>query len=83
MVVANRHVLASRTEVHAPHIVQGRLGGGPVGEHGGRRDVQKLHTALLSTGGHGKDLAVVVKLTIIGGRLEIHDGLNWISLGTE
>ena len=83
MVVANRHVLASRAEIHAPNIVQGRLGGGPVGEHGRRRYMQKLHTILLTTGGHGKDLAVVVKLTVISGRLEVHDGLDWISFGTE
>lgn len=83
MVVTNRHVLASRAEIHAPDIVQRRLGGRPVGEHGRSRYMQKFHTIFLTTGAHGKDLAVVVKLAVIGRRLEVHDGLDWISLGTE
>ena len=45
--------------------------------------MQELHTILLPTGGHGKDLAIVVKLAVIGRRLKVHDGLDWISLGAE
>ena len=47
-VVTNSHVFTTWAEVHAPHVIERRLGRGPIGEDSGSGNVQQFHAILFS-----------------------------------
>jgi len=73
LVVTNRHVFTAWAEVHAPNVIERRLGRGPIRKDSGSGNVQQFHAILFSPRRHGKDLAVVIELAVIRRCLKVHD----------